>query len=119
MLKHESIKDSIASQIKAYSENATNKQLISGNSRYTFTPGLVCPIEINNDKFCLCAFNEQTKQKSVKCLSIADYIAYWEQLWPNIKELKAEEVSIAVPGGRIVDVGPSDFNLEQKIGVIQ
>ena len=112
MLKYDSIKDSIASQIKAYREN---KQLPNG---YKFLPGSVCPIEINNEKFCLCAFNEQTEKNQVKDMSIADYIAYWEQLWPNIKKLKAEEVSIAVPGGRIVDVGPSGFNLEQKIGVI-
>lgn len=112
MRKYDSIKDSIASQIKAYTEN---KQLPNG---YEFPPGSVCPIEINNEKFCLCAFNEQTKKNQVKDMSIADYIAYWEQLWPNIKELKAEEVSIAVPGGIIVDVGPSGFNLEQKIGVI-
>ena len=112
MLKYDSIKDSIASQIQAYREN---KQLPNG---YKFSPGSVCPIEINNEKFCLCAFNEQTEKNQVKDMSIADYIAYWEQLWPNIKKLKAEEVSIAVPGGRIVDVGPSGFNLEQKIGVI-
>lgn len=112
MLKYDSIKDSIASQIQAYREN---KQLPNGHK---FSPGSVCPIEINNEKFCLCAFNEQTKKNQVKDMSIADYIAYWEQLWPNIKKLKAEEVSIAVPGGRIVDVGPSQFNLEQKIGVI-
>lgn len=112
MRKYDSIKDSIASQIKAYTEN---KQLPNG---YEFPPGSVCPIEINNEKFCLCAFNEQTEKNQVKDMSIADYIAYWEQLWPNIKKLKAEEVSIAVPGGRIVDVGPSGFNLEQKIGVI-
>lgn len=112
MLKYDSIKDSIASQIQAYREN---KQLPNGHK---FSPGSVCPIEINNEKFCLCAFNEQTEKNQVKDMSIADYIAYWEQLWPNIKKLKAEEVSIAVPGGRIVDVGPSGFNLEQKIGVI-
>ena len=118
MRKFEAQKDSILSQIDHFIRKNTTKTLNRESGRYKFPLGTVCPIEIDDDNYCLCAFNEQPKRESLKDLSLSDYISYWENFWVNLQHLKAQDISVAVPGGNKVNVGPEQFVISQKIGVI-
>ena len=118
MSRHEQEKDHIISQINEFADAQTTKTLNPESGRYKFPLGTVCPIEVGNERYCLCAFNEHTKRENVKDLSIADYITFWEELWVNLERLKSFNINVAVPGGNIVKVGPNEFILGQKVGVI-
>lgn len=127
MRKFENERSSIESQIAefiAQPSQSSNKTWNQESGKYKFTPGIACPIDIDNEKYILSAFNEQTKKEQIKDLSLSDYIIYWENLWEslwnNLPSSRNLEVNVAVPGGNFVSVtaGPDYFNLRQKVGVI-
>lgn len=85
-----------------------------------FPIGTLCPIEREEDSFCLAAFCEPYNDHHIENLSVEQYVCYWQQLWENLSHLpiSRQVVNVALPGGRCVMVGNFSFTTAQKIGVI-
>ena len=85
-----------------------------------FPTGTLCPVEGEEDVFCLAAFCEPYNNKHVENLTFAQYLGYWEGIWENLSHLpiRRDMVSVALAGGHCVMVGSNYFTTAQKIAMV-
>ena len=69
---------------------------------------------------CIAAFSDTESVLVADNIVLGQYLSYWQNIWKNLQRLSIDKsvVNVAVPGTRLVSVGPSSFGYEQNIAII-
>ena len=85
-----------------------------------FSEGELCPVQIGQEIACIAAFSYTESVLVADNIVLGQYLSYWQNIWKNLQRLSIDKsvVNVAVPGTRLVSIGPSSFGYEQNIAII-
>lgn len=85
-----------------------------------FQEGELCPIIVDDEVYCIAAFSDTESVFVADNIVLGQYLSYWKNIWKNLQRLSIDKsvVNVAVPGTRLVSIGPSSFGYEQNIAII-
>ncbi|MBR0297012.1 MAG: hypothetical protein IJQ95_06460 [Paludibacteraceae bacterium] len=114
--KHVDIDAILDKELIANKPLSTDDKLPGRTNQYPL--GTVCPVEIQNDRFCCVAFTH-LKPNGTIAITKDEYVRCLKKMWRNLAAARnrSKVINVAVMGNRFVDL-PAEFSTEQKIDLM-